>query len=251
MPLGMRVVNMNAGPLLAIIAGLMITAVGVWWQVHLARAPKPGALADAPMAPVARPEAPPSGPGPQAGPAPVVEQPQASAQPAAPAPEQITTAPPASQTDAKAPSAPAVTRVGSADMTDTQFKAATSAFTEQMKAFEEFYDSRRLEILEKRTDTESERDQQVEELKALQTQKVSEFARDILPHAQFLQSELTRRLEQQGVGDVPLPPPPAGISIALGRQILQMDVSDVGLPGHRPVTGLASYLELLASKLPD
>jgi hypothetical protein len=136
-------------------------------------------------------------------------------------------------------------------MTDTQFKAATAAFTEQMKAFEQFYDSRRLEVLDKRTDTQSERDQQVEQLKALQNEKVSEFARDILPHAQFLQAELTRRLEQQGIGDVPLPPPPAGISIAMGRQILQLDVSDVGLPGHRPVTALASYLELLASKLPD
>ena len=242
---------MNAGPLLAIIVGLMITAAGVWWQVHLARAPKLGPRADAPTAPIARPEAPASMPAPQAGPAPVSEQPQVSAQPAAPAPEQITAAPPASEIDAKAPSAPAVTRVGSADMTDTQFKAATAAFTEQMKAFEQFYNSRRLEILDKRTDTQGERDQQVEQLKALQNEKVSEFARDILPHAQFLQAELTRRLEQQGIGDVPLPPPPAGISIAMGRQILQMDVSDVGLPGHRPVTALASYLELLASKLPD
>jgi hypothetical protein len=242
---------MNAGPLLAIVVGLMITAAGVWWQVHLARAPKLGPLADVPTAPNARPEAPPSSRAPQAGPAPVVEQPQASAQPAAPAPERITAAPPASQTDAKAPSAPSVTWVGSADMTDAQFKAATTAFTEQMKAFEEFYDSRRLEILEKRTDTQSERDRQVEELKALQNEKVSEFTRDILPHAQFLQAELRRRLEQQGISDVPLPPPPAGISIALGRQILQMDVSEVGLPGHRPVTGLASYLELLASKLPE
>jgi hypothetical protein len=242
---------MNAGPMLAIIVGLMITAAGVWWQVHLARAPKPGPLADALTAPVARPETPGLSPAPQAGPAPVSDQPQASAPPAARAPEQIIAAPPASQNDASAPSAPAVTRVGSADMTDTQFKAATIAFTEQMKAFEQFYDSRRLEILDKRTDTQGERDQQVEELKALQNEKVGEFARDILPHAQFLQAELTRRLEQQGIGDVPVPPPPAGISIAMGRQILQMDVSDVGLPGHRPVTGLASYLELLASKLPD
>ena len=141
--------------------------------------------------------------------------------------------------------------VASADMSDAQFKFATTAFTEQMKAFEQSYDSRRLEILEQRTDTQSERDQQVDQLKALQNEKVSGFTRDILPHAQFLQAELTRRLQQQGVGDVPLPPPPAGISIAMGRQILQMDVSDVGLQGHRPVTGLASYLELLASKLPD
>ncbi len=242
---------MNAGPLLAIIVGLMITAAGVWWQVHLTRAPKPGPLADAPTAPVAGPEALPLSPAPQGGPAPVTQPPQASAQPAARAPEQKAAAPLAPQVDAKAPSAPSVTRVGSADMTDTQFKAATIAFTEQMKAFEQFYDSRRLEILDKRTDIQGERDQQVEELKALQNEKVSKFARDILPHAQFLQAELTRRLEQRGIGDVPLPPPPAGISIAMGRQILQMDVSDVGLPGHRPVTGVASYLELLASKLPD
>ena len=242
---------MNAGPLLAIIVGLMITAAGVWWQVHIARAPKLGPVAEAPTAPIALAGPPPLTPAPHAGPAPVPEQPQASGQPAAPASEQITAVSPAPQIDARAPSAPAVTRVGSADMSDVQFKAATTAFTEQMKAFEQSYNSRRLEILDKRTDTQSERDQQVEDLKALQNEKVSGFARDILPHAQFLQAELTRRLQQQGIGDVPLPPPPAGISIAMGRQILQMDVSDVGLPGHRPVTGLASYLELLASKLPD
>jgi hypothetical protein len=242
---------MNAGPLVAIIVGLMITAAGVWWQVHLARTPKAGPVVEASTAPIARPEPPPLTPTPQAGPAPIADQPQASAQPLAPGSEQITAVSPPPQIDAGAALAPAITMVASADMSDAQFKAATTTFTEQMKAFEQFYDTRRLEILEKRTDTQSERDQQVEDLKALQNEKVSGFARDILPHAQFLQTELTRRLQQQGIGDVPLPPPPAGISIAMGRQILQMDVNDVGLPGHRPVTGLASYLELLASKLPD
>jgi hypothetical protein len=242
---------MNSGPLVAIIVGLMITAAGVWWQVHLARVPKSTSVAGAPTASIARPEPPPSSPAPQVAAPPLSQQPQAGAQPPASASEQATAVPPAAQTDAKTPDAPTVTMLASADMSDAQFKPATTAFTEQMKAFEQFYDSRRLEILDKRTDTQSERDQQVEELKALQNEKVSGFARDILPHAQFLQAELTRRLQLQGIGDVPLPPPPAGISIAMGRQILQMDVSDVGLPGHRPVAGLASYLELLAGKLPD
>jgi hypothetical protein len=241
---------MNAGPLVAIIVGLLITAGGVWWQVHLARAPKPVSVAEAPTAPIARPEPPPSIAAPQVTQAPLPQPQQASGPPAAPASEQATAVPPAAQS-AKTSDAPAVTLSASADMPDAQFKSATTVFTEQMKAFEQSYDSRRLEILEKRTDTQSERDEQVEELKVLQNEKVSAFARGILPHAQFLQAELTRRLQQQGIADVPLPPPPAGISIAMGRQILQMDVSDVGLPGHRPVTGLASYLELLASKLPD
>ena len=240
---------MNAGPLVAIIVGLMITAAGVWWQVHLARTPKPASLAQAPTAPIARPEASPPNPAPHVGAgAPEHQQASTEPKPAAPASESATTAPPR---DAKVPQAPAIKMLASADMSDAQFKSATTAFTEQMKAFEQSYDSRRLEILEQRTDTQSERDQQVDQLKALQNEKVSGFTRDILPHAQFLQAELTRRLQQHGIGDVPLPPPPAGISIAMGRQILQMDVSDVGLQGHRPVTGLASYLELLASKLPD
>ena len=241
---------MNAGPLVAIIVGLMITAAGVWWQVHLARAPKPASVAQAPAAPIVRPEAPAANPAPEVGAGASPEHPQASAEPKPPA---RASAPAAAvpQINAKAPEAPAMTMIASADMSDARFKAATTAFTEQMKVFELSYDSRRLEILDQRADTQSERDQQVEELKALQNEKVSGFARDILPHAQFLQAELTRRLQQQGIGDVPLPPPPAGISIAMGRQILQMDVGDVGLPGHRPVTGLASYLELLASKLPD
>jgi hypothetical protein len=239
---------MNAGPLVAIIVGLLITAGGVWWQVHLARAPKP--VAEAPPAPIARPEPPPLIAAPQVTPPPLPQQQEAGEQQAA-APEQTTTVLPAARTATKTSDAPTVTTVASAEMSDAQFKSATTAFADQMKAFEQSYDTRRLQILEKRTDTQSERDQQVEDLKALQNEKVSGFTRDILPHAQFLQAELTRRLQQQGIVDVPLPPPPAGISIAMGRQILQMDVSDVGLPGHRPVTGLASYLELLASKLPD
>jgi len=242
-------VNMNAGPLVAIIVGLMITAAGVWWQVHLARAPKSASVAEAPTAPIARPEVQPAHTAPPVGAgAPEHHQAGAEPKPAAPASE---SAPAAPRPNAKILQAPAIKMLASADMSDAQFKSATNAFTEQMKAFEQSYDSRRLEILDKRTDTQSEREQQVDELKALQNEKVSGFAREILPHAQFLQAELTRRLQQQGVSDVPLPPPPAGISIAMGRQILQMDVSDVGLPGHRPVTGLASYLELLASKLPD
>jgi hypothetical protein len=206
-----------------------------------------------PTASVARPEPAPANPTPtgEAGAKPEQQQASTEPKPAAPASEQATAAPPAPQIDAKAPQAPAIQMIASADMPDAQFKSATAAFAEQMKAFEQSYDSRRLEILEKRTDSQAERDEQVEELKVLQIEKVSGFARGILPHAQFLQAELTRRLQQQGISDVPLPPPPAGISIAMGRQILQMDVSDVGLPGHRPVTGLASYLELLASKLPD
>jgi hypothetical protein len=250
---------MNAGPLVAIIVGLIITAAGVLWQVHLARSPKSTSVAQAPTAPVARPEPPVLPPQPQAGLSPPL---QPGLSPPAPGehPGEPQTAPPVSaqappiqpaQTEAKVPAAPAIKLTATADMSDAQFKSATTAFAEQMKAFEQAYDSRRLEILEKRTDSQDERDQQIEELKALQNDKVSEFTRDILPHAQFLQGELVRRLQQQGIGDVPLPPPPAGISIAMGRQILQTDVSDVGLPGHRPVTGLASYLELLASKLPD
>ncbi len=249
---------MNAGPLVAIIVGLIIAAAGVLWQVHLARGPKPDPVAQVPgAAALAHPE-----------PAPTVHQSSAmaglEAGPTPPATDQHTAikpsaAPPvaeqapavqSAQSKAKSPPAPVV-MVASADMSDAQFKSATMAFAEQMKAFEQSYDSRRLEVLEKPTGSQSDRDQQIDELKALQNDKVSAFTRDVLPHARFLQGELVRRLQQQGVGDVPLPPPPAGISIAMGRQILQTDVSDVGLPGHRPVTGLASYLELLASKLPD
>jgi hypothetical protein len=251
---------MNAGPLVAIVVGLIITAAGILWQVHLARGPKPASVAQAPAAPAVRPEPVPLPPQPQPGSSPpahagpsssVPDRHAASEPPTAPLVPEQAPAPHPAETATKAPATPVVTMLASADMSDAQFKSATMAFAEQMKAFEQSYDSRRLEILDKRTDSQSERDQQIEELKALQNDKVSDFARDILPHAQFLQSELARRLQLQGIGDVPLPPPPAGISIAMGRQILQMDVSDVGLPGHRPVTGLASYLELLASKLPD
>ena len=136
-------------------------------------------------------------------------------------------------------------------MSAAEFKAATLAFAGKMRAFELSYDSRRYQIFDKQTDNQEERDEQIQELKALQSEKVSNFTKDILPQAQFLQSELLRRLEQRGVTDVPMPAPPAGTSIAMGRRLLQVDVSDVGLLGHQPLHGLAAYLELLASKLTD
>jgi len=39
--------------------------------------------------------------------------------------------------------------------------------------------------------------------------------------------------------------------MASGRSLLQLTATDVALPGHRPVQGLASYLEFLAGNLPD
>ena len=166
----------------------------------------------------------------------------------------------------------AATPVARADMSNAEFKSAALAFAGKMRAFEQSYDSRRYQIFDKRTDNQQERDEQIQELKALQNEKISDFAKDILPQAQFLQGELSRRLAQRGVTDVPMPPPPtavrgerivhrgqgilmppppAGTSIAMGKRLLQVDVSDVGLLGHQPVHGLAAYLELLASKLTD
>src|SRR5215472_2670791 len=114
----MRVVNMNAGPLVAIIAGLLITAAGVWWQVHLARAPKPASVAQAPMAPIARPEVPPANPAAQVGAGASFEHQQASVEPnpAALASELGTAAPVAPPIDAKVPETPAIKAVASAEM---------------------------------------------------------------------------------------------------------------------------------------
>jgi hypothetical protein len=248
---GMKI---QAGPLAAIIAGFVIAAAGVLWHLQTSRsgtsvstrvepsvAPQPsnsqssapaGKPADAAVANDRGATAP------SAGHSLALEGDKTTAlrrdQAIGKGSEPVTGAPAA--------------RAG---MSDAEFKSATLAFAGKMRVFEQSYDSRRYQIFDKRTDNQEERDEQIQELKALQNEKVSDFAKDILPQAQFLQGELLRRLEQRGVTDVPMPPPPAGTSIAMGRRLLQVDVSDVGLLGHQPVHGLAAYLELLASRLTD
>jgi hypothetical protein len=234
--------KMQTGPFAAIVIGLLIAAAGAVWHIQTTRVRAPASPAAAPPAasqPAARVE-------PQIAPPPPGDHP-AAPQVATPQGEKTATAGHAEAGKAAGPAAP----VARADMPDTEFKSATLAFADKMRAFEQSYDSRRYQIFDQQTETQEERDQQTQDLKALQTEKVSEFSKDILPQAHLLEKELLRRLEQRGISDVPMPPPPAGTSIAMGKRLLQVDVSDVGLLGHRPLHGLAAYLELLASKLTD
>jgi hypothetical protein len=242
---GMKI---QAGPLAAIIIGFVIAAAGVLWHLQTSRTERPASARVVPSLA-------PSGSQPAS--------PDTKPSDAAAAKDRVATAPPhASEGDkaqaqhrdqatAKGSAPPAAIPAARADMSDAEFKSATLALAGKMRAFEQSYDSKRYQIFDKPTDNQEERDEQIQELKALQSEKVSNFTKDILPQAQFLQNELLRRLEQRGVTDVPMPPPPAGTSIAMGRRLLQVDVSDVGLLGHQPLHGLAAYLELLASKLTD
>ena len=244
---GMKI---QAGPLAAIILGFVIAAAGVLWHLQTSRTERPASARVVPSLA-------PSGSQPAS--------PDTKPSDAAAAKDRVATAPPlASEGDkaqaqhrdqatdkASAPVAVADVPAARADMSDAEFKAATLALAGKMRVFEQSYDSKRYQIFDKPTDNQQERDEQIQELKALQSEKVSNFTKDILPQAQFVQNELLRRLEQRGITDVPMPPPPAGTSIAMGRRVLQVDVSDVGLLGHQPLHGLAAYLELLASKLTD
>ena len=242
---GMKI---QAGPLAAIILGFVIAAAGVLWHLQTSRTERPASARVVPSLA-------PSGSQPAS--------PDTKPSDAAAAKDRVATAPPhASEGDkAQAQHRDQATAKGSAplaampaaraDMSDAEFKSATLAFGGKMRAFEQSYDSKRYQIFDKPTDNQQERDEQIQELKALQSEKVSNFTKDILPQAQFLQNELLRRLEQRGITDVTMPQPPAGTSIAMGRRLLQVDVSDVGLLGHQPLHGLAAYLELLASKLTD
>jgi hypothetical protein len=242
---GMKI---QAGPLAAIILGFVIAAAGVLWHLQTSRTERPASARVGPsLAPFGSQPA----------------SPDTKPSDAAAAKDRVATAPPhASEADkAQAQHRDQATAKGSAplaampaaraDMSDAEFKSATLAFAGKMRTFEQSYDSKRYQIFDKPTDNQQERDEQIQELKALQSEKVSNFTKDILPQAQFLQNELLRRLEQRGITDVPTPQPPAGTSIAMGRRLLQVDVSDVGLLGHQPLHGLAAYLELLASKLTD
>jgi hypothetical protein len=242
---GMKI---QAGPLAAIILGFVIAAAGVLWHLQTSRTERPASARVVPSLA-------PSGSQPAS--------PDTKPSDAAAAKDRVAAAPPhASEGDkAQAQHRDQATAKGSAplaampaaraDMSDAEFKSATLAFAGKMRAFEQSYDSKRYQIFDKPTDNQQERDEQIQELKALQSEKVSNFTKDILPQAQFLQNELLRRLEQRGITDVTMPQPPAGTSIAMGRRLLQVDVSDVGLLGHQPLHGLAAYLELLASKLTD
>jgi hypothetical protein len=248
---GMKI---QAGPLAAIVSGFVIAAAGVLWHLQTSRT---GIPVSARVEPVVVPQ-------PSSSQAP---SPDRKPSDAAAVSNHVATAPATAQspalegdktatqrrdpTKAKVAEPAAAAPVARPDMSDAEFKAATLAFANRMRTFEQSYDQRRYQIFDKRTDNQDERDEQIQELKALQGEKVGDFTKDILPQAQLLQSELLRRLEQRGVTDIPVPPPPAGNSIAMGKRLLQVDVSDVGLLGHQPVHGLAAYLEFLASKLTD
>jgi hypothetical protein len=244
--IGMKI---QAGPLAAIVSGIVIAAAGVLWHLQTSRT---GTSVSARVELVVAPQ--PSNS--QASSPDRKPSDAASAKATAPSAGHA----PALESDAtqrrdltmgKVLEPATAAPVARTDMSDAEFKAATLAFAGKMRTFEQSYDSRRYQIFDKRTDNQEERDEQIQELKALQSAKVNDFAKDILPQAQFLQSELSRRLERRGVADVSMPPPPAGTSIAMGKRLLQVDVSDVGLLGHQPVHGLAAYLEFLASKLAD
>src|SRR5262249_18580947 len=248
---GMKI---QAGPLAAIVVGFVIAAAGVLWHLQTSRTERSASARVAPALAPQRSGSQPAAPDTKPADATAAKDHVATAPPAGHAaapPGETAAAQRRDQATGKGPPPVAATSTARADMSAAEFKAATLAFAGKMRAFELSYDSRRYQIFDKQTDNQEERDQQIQELKALQSEKVSNFTRDILPQAQFLQTELLRRLEKRGVTDVPLPAPPAGTSVAMGRRLLQVDVSDVGLLGHQPLHGLAAYLELLASKLND
>jgi hypothetical protein len=242
--------KMQSGPLAAIAVGLIIAAAGVVWHLQTARTAKP--VAPAPL-PSVTPLAPPTpqdqtqtlagaAGGGSASPAPEARSPAAAADKASAVPPQPL---PQSQELTKPPALPTY-----ADMADAELRSATTDLAGKMRAFEQGYDARRYQIFDKQTENQQERDQQIQELKTLQSDKVAEFTKEILPQAQALHEALLQRLQRYGISDVAMPAPPAGTTMAMGRRLLQVDVTDVGLLGHQPVQGLAAYLELLAGRLP-
>src|SRR5262245_51438596 len=154
-------------------------------------------------------------------------------------------APPSSPGPVAERSSPA--QVGSPD---AALKASALAFAIKIRAFELTFDARREQIFDKKVGDQAARQEQMQELKAIDREKANEFTQTFLPQAQQMEGELLRRLQARGI-NAAVPPPPRGISMALGRSLLQLSATDVALPGHRPVQGLAAYLEFLAGNLPD
>jgi hypothetical protein len=231
--------KVQTGPLLTIIAGFVIAAVGVFWHAHLART----ANGAAPRGVVPNVELQPEEEGKTAGDI-GVKSPGGDTS--------------VGQDDNKNTGVdgnqqvdrPRETAMAQVEMPNMELKSSTFVFANEIRTFEQSYDSRREQIVGMHIGIQADREGQALELKALDAEKIAEFTKTFLPNAQFLQAELLRRLQQRGI-DVAVPPPPRGISIALGRSILQLDIRAGGLPGYRPVHGLASYLEMLASNLPD
>jgi hypothetical protein len=238
--------RIQAGPLITIIGGFVIVAIGVFWHLHTGRTEKTASRGVTP-----------SGLSQSSDLQPSPKKEETSGENIV-AGDIVVKSAIVSNTlsnqhqDVERSSNPVAETSTTTDvhMSDAEFKSSALAFASKIRAFEQSFDSRRDQIFDKRVGHQADRYDQFQELKTIETKKASEFTQAFLPQAQFIEGDLLRRLQGHGI-NVPMPPPPRGISIALGRSLLHLDTRDIVLPGHRPVHGLASYLELLASNLPD
>jgi hypothetical protein len=245
---GMKV---QAGPLLMIIVGFAIATIGVLWHLHLVGTEKPLPIemtpsnvfpsTDSPRKEEAFSEKMAGGD--------IANKPPAGDPPVDPNSDKSTTRDRDHNVN-RGFDPVSKTTTAQVELSDPEIKSAALLFAKKMRAFEQPYDSKRDQIVAKPMGNQAERDAQIQELRTLEAEKAAEFIQAFLPQAQLMQAELLRRLQRRGI-EVIVPPPPRGISIALGRSLLQLDISGGGLPGHRPIHGLASYLEMLASNLPD
>jgi hypothetical protein len=260
--------RIQAGPLITIICGLVIAAAGFFWHMHTARTEKtasrgvtPPSISQRDIRPSLQKEVQPS---PEKE---VQLSPQKGVQPSPKkeetAGEEVAVRDPVvnSTTDSNKPTqdvgqpsspGPVAARQPPAQvgMSDADFKLSVLAFAGRIRVFEQSFDTKRDQIFDKQVRDQAARQEQMQELKAIEREKANEFNQTVLPEAQLMERELLRRLQAHGISVV-VPPPPRGISMALGRSLLQLDTRDVALPGHRPVQGLASYLKFLANNLPD
>ncbi len=250
--------RIQAGPLITIICGFVIAAVGFFWHIHTTRTEKAASRGATPSSISESSDVQPS----------LKTDVQPSPRKEETAGETVAAREPAVKptTDSNTPlnqnqnqdverssgpgpvaerSTPA--RVG---ISDAELKSSALAFASKIRVFEQSFDSRRDQIFDKQVGDQAGRHDQMQEVKAIEREKANEFTQAYLPQAQYMEGELLRRLQGHGI-NVVVPPPPRGISMALGRSLLQLDTRDSTLPGHRPVQGLASYLEFLASNLPD
>ncbi len=248
--------RIQAGPLITIICGFVIAAVGFFWHIHTTRTEKAASRGVAPSSISASSDVQPS-PKTDVQPSPKKEETAgetvAAREPAVKPQTDSNTSSNQNQ-DVERSSSPGPVAEKSTPaqvgISDAEFKSSALAFAGKIRVFEQSFNSRRDQIFDKQPGNQAGRHDQMQELKAIEREKANEFTQAFLPQAQFMEGELLRRLQGHGINAV-VPPPPRGISMVLGRSLLQLDTRDSTLPGHRPVQGLASYLEFLASNLPD
>ena len=172
--------RIQAGPLITIICGFVIAAVGFFWHFHTARTEKAASRGVIPSSISESSDVQPS---------PKKEE-TAGENIAARDPVVKPTIDPKpslkQNQDVERSSSPVAERSTPAQVgpSDAEFKSSALAFASKIRVFEQSFDLRRDQIFDKQVGNQAGRNDQMQELKAIEREKANEFTQAFLPQAQ-------------------------------------------------------------------